>query len=282
MLAVLRIVVRTIAILVVPAVSLPAFSQPRPKTLPDAVERRATITGGGSNSGKCTIDVNVDDQVEVEIADVKANLRTLTGQPATWIRFECTTPLPHNMGDFELRAISGRGKVTLVQDPRPNSGRAIVRIEDPRVGREDYTFELLWRGGTSFHGLAPPDPREYGHTDRERAERDIDGGIEMNFAGRGDGFFHRHNGNDRLTDLDLSIRGHDVRITLKTAAGASLYFTGQVVQKSGNRITAQVSGDLAAGTMYIESDRTKRVRSISMSEASNGLGRNLFDLRWHN
>jgi hypothetical protein len=277
------------AVLIAILVTLPAitslFAQQRPKTTVEAVERRAILTGGGSNSGKCTIEVSVDDQVEVEVADIKANLRTLTGQPATWIRFECTTPLPHNMGDFELRPISGRGKVTLVQDPRPNSGRAIVRIEDPRIGRDDYTFELLWRGATSFDGLASPDPREYGHTDRQRAaERDISGGMELNFAGRGDGFFRRHNGNDRLTDLDLSIRGHDVRITLKTAAGASIYFTGQVVEveKAGNRITAQVSSDLAAGTMYIESDRQKKVRSLSMSQANNGLGRNLFDLRWHN
>lgn len=260
----------------------PLFAQLRPKGTLDVVERRATIAGGGGNSGKCTIQVNVDDQAEVEIADTRGVLRTLAGQPCTWVRFECTAPLPHNMGDFELKSIAGRGRVTLVQDPRANSGRSIVRIEDPKVGREEYTFDLLWRGATSFSGMAQPDPREYGHSDRERAERDIDGGIEVNFAGRGDGYFRTRNGNNHLTDVDLSIRGSDVRVTLKTTAGASIYFTGRVSQKLGNRITAEVSGEAATGTMYIDSDRQGKVRSLSMSAAGSGMGRNLFDLRWHN
>ena len=270
------------AVFIAIVVTLPAFAQQRPKLTPEVVERRATIVGGGSSSGKCTIEVNVDDQAEVEVADNRGTLRTLGGQPSTWVRFECTAPMPRNMEDFEFKGIDGRGRVTLVQDPRANQGRAMVRIEDPKGGRETYTFDLLWRGATSYSGMASPDPREYGRSDRDRADRDIGGGMELNFAGRGDGYFRTRNGNDRVSDLDLSIRGSDVRITLKTPAGASFYFTGKVAQKLNTRITAEMSSDLASGTMYIDTDRQGRVRRLSMSAPGSGLGRNRFDLRWHN
>ncbi|MEO8130106.1 MAG: hypothetical protein ABJF23_09870 [Bryobacteraceae bacterium] len=107
---------------------------------------RASITGGGDH-GKCTIEVNVDDTAEVEIYGTEGRLRTFSGSPATWRRFQCNEPMPRNPGDFRFRGIDGRGRVELVRDPRDNGGRAIVRIQDSKGGREGYTFDLEWRGG---------------------------------------------------------------------------------------------------------------------------------------
>src|SRR5437660_63695 len=39
--------------------------------------------------GKCTIEVNVDDVAEVEVAGDRARIRTLAGQPSQFRRFEC-------------------------------------------------------------------------------------------------------------------------------------------------------------------------------------------------
>lgn len=109
---------------------------------------RASIRGGGNGDrGKCTIEVDVDDVAEVYINGDFGRLRTLSGQPAVWRRFECNAPLPANVGDFRFSGVDGRGRQTLVRDPRQNRGVAVIRIEDPKSGREGYTFDIEWSGG---------------------------------------------------------------------------------------------------------------------------------------
>jgi hypothetical protein len=108
--------------------------------------RTATITGGGGDRGKCTIEVEVDGAADVEVSGTTGRIRNLSGQRATWRRLECSDPLPRNMSDFRFRGIDGRGNVQLVRDPRQNRGIAVVRIEDPKGGREGYTFDLEWSG----------------------------------------------------------------------------------------------------------------------------------------
>jgi hypothetical protein len=104
------------------------------------------MRGGGGDRGKCTLEVVVDGVAEVEIRGDTANLRTLSGQPAQWRRFECNGPIPNNPGDFRFSGVDGRGRQTLVRDPR-NGGVAVVRIEDPQGGSEGYTFDIEWSGG---------------------------------------------------------------------------------------------------------------------------------------
>ena len=113
---------------------------------------RANITGGGGDSGKCTIEVEVDDTAEVEVYGAEGRIRTLSGGPSIWRRFQCTSPLPRNPVDFRFRGIDGRGRVELIRDPRNGGGRAVIRIEDPKGGREGYTFDLEWRGGGGYPG----------------------------------------------------------------------------------------------------------------------------------
>jgi hypothetical protein len=111
--------------------------------------RRATIRGGGGDSGKCTIEVRVDQSADIEINGDMGRLHTLSGQPASWTRFECSSPIPRNPSDFRFRGIDGRGQVNLVRDPRSNRGTAVVHVEDSKGGSEGYTFDLEWQGGTS-------------------------------------------------------------------------------------------------------------------------------------
>lgn len=133
------------------------------------VSRRATIRGGGGEWGKCTIEVEVDNVAEVAVSGDDGRIRTLAGQPSTWRRFECTSPLPARPADFRFRGIDGRGRVNLVQDPRGNRGIAVVRIEDDKGGREGYTFDLEWRGGDYGPGGG------FGRDDRRRdRDRDYD------------------------------------------------------------------------------------------------------------
>src|SRR3982074_944430 len=77
-------------------------------------ERRATIVGGGGGRGKCTVEVVVDGAAEIEIRGDRGVIRNLSGQPAQWRRFECTSPLPPNPADFRFAGVDGRGHQELV------------------------------------------------------------------------------------------------------------------------------------------------------------------------
>jgi hypothetical protein len=123
----------------------------------DVVEtRRANMTGSRGDQGKCTIEVRVDVTAEVEIFGDTGRLRTLAGQPAQWVRLECTDRMPPNPADFRFHGIDGRGNQQLVADPRSNRGVAVVRIDDPKSGSEGYTFDLEWSG--TGGGYRPPYP----------------------------------------------------------------------------------------------------------------------------
>ena len=124
----------------------------------NTMSRRATMVGGGNGGGKCTLEVNVDGSAEVEVWGDTADLRTISGQTASWRRFQCTAPMPHSPADFRFVGVDGRGRIGLTRDSRSNRGRAVVRIDDPKGGREGYTFDLQWRGSTG-PGWAPgPSP----------------------------------------------------------------------------------------------------------------------------
>src|SRR3954453_22265581 len=114
---------RTYLLLVTAAamIGLPAFGQ--------MSTRRASITGGGGDTGKCTVEVRVDGAVEVEITGDMGRIRTLYGQPASWNRFDCSSPLPRNPVDFRFRGVDGRGNVQLIRDPSSRGATAVVRVE---------------------------------------------------------------------------------------------------------------------------------------------------------
>lgn len=113
---------------------------------------RAIMKGRpNGDRGKCTIEVNVDDVAEVEVSGDRGRMRTLAGQPSQWRRFECNSIMPLRPNDFRFTGIDGRGRMTLVRDPR-NGGPAVIRIEDPKGGYEGYTFDLEWRGGSDDYG----------------------------------------------------------------------------------------------------------------------------------
>ena len=120
---------------------------------------RANIQGQNfGDRGKCTIEVNVDDVAEVEVSGDTYRVRTIAGQLAYAKRFVCSGVMPRNMKDFQFKGIDGRGRMYLLRDPRQNRGVAVIRIEDPKGGREGYTFDLMWSGGADYARPGGPYP----------------------------------------------------------------------------------------------------------------------------
>lgn len=109
--------------------------------------QRANITGGDPDRGRCFMEIVVDGAAEIQIRGDDAAINNLNGRPPEVRRFECTRPLPPEAADFRFRGIDGRGRQTLVRDPRDGGG-AVVRIEDPQGGSDRYRFEITWRGGS--------------------------------------------------------------------------------------------------------------------------------------
>ena len=143
---------------------------------------RANIRGNGnSDGGKCTVEVQVDGAAEVEFSGDTGYLRTLAGAPAQWTRIDCSSPMPANMNDFRFSGVDGRGRQSLVADPRRNRGVAVVRIEDPKNGTEGYTFDLEWSGSRGGYNTGNGGGGRYPDRDRDRG-RDRDG-----YSGGGNG-----------------------------------------------------------------------------------------------
>jgi hypothetical protein len=151
--------------------------------------RRASIVGSQGDEGKCTIEVRVDIAAEIEVNGDMGRIRTLSGQPANWVRFECSGPIPRNPSDFRFKGIDGRGNVQLIRDPMSTRGTAVVRIEDPKGGSEGYTFDLLWRGGSDYNSGNDRFPNR---RDNDRYDRD-------DRPGRRLGQVNRNNRNDIIT-----------------------------------------------------------------------------------
>jgi hypothetical protein len=135
-----------------------------------ALTRRAEISGNyNGRNGKCTIEVDVDGAAEVDVTGDMGRIRTISGQTAVWRRFLCNAPVPRNPTDFRFRGIDGRGDVRLIRDPRNAGGRAVVHIQDPKSGREGYTFDLEWSGGDNSgynSGIDPFSNRNDPYTNR--------------------------------------------------------------------------------------------------------------------
>lgn len=233
---------------------------------------RANIRGGGGD-GKCTFEVVVDGAAEVQIRGDQGSLRTISGEPARWVRLDCNQPLPSNPSDFRFQGIDGRGRQDLVRDPRNNRGTAVVRIEDPQGGSEGYTGDIMWRGGNGGGNWGPGPGGGGGWTGQN--------GGTFNFRGDGNGFFVQRNGqNMRVRDVSVNLARNGAINLAFQAQGfrGQLTFAGRATRFSGDSVDATLSGGpgmRANATIYL--DRGGSVDRIDM----NGRGRDGdFRLNW--
>ncbi|MCX7605313.1 MAG: hypothetical protein N2036_14655 [Bryobacteraceae bacterium] len=257
---------------------------------------RAAIRGGGGDRGKCTAEVEVDGVAEVGIRGDTGEIRTVSGQPATWRRLECTGPLPANPSDFRFRGIDGRGRQELVGDPRTNRGLAIVRIEDPQGGREGYTFDLEWRGGSAWPagsgsgwgtgsggwGTAPGSGWGSGSgTGWGGGGWGSGWGDTFSYRGSGSGMFSPEAGAGydlRGVFLTMDRRSGDVQMRFDSRLGADvLQLRGRIERISGDVVEARLyegvnRGDAAQvdARARIQMRDANRVRAIQIDGMARG------------
>jgi len=128
-----------------------AFAQPTLK--------QATITGDAdSPGGKCILEVILNGSAEIDVLGPTASLRSLTGEPLGWRRFECTGILPPNPDGFQIHLTSGRGRLDVVRHPLiDGGGPAGFRVKSSLAFPEVFVLEITWTGtfDSTFHSLRP-------------------------------------------------------------------------------------------------------------------------------
>ena len=170
-------------------------------------QQNAIIRGGGDpRQGACTIQVLVDGVADVEIRGASAFLRNEGGGSPQWRRFECTGVLPPNPANFRFQPTNGRGRQSLVRDPR-QGGVAVIRIEDPQGGAGEYRFDIAWSGGEDNRS---GDFRRDGDRDRYR-DGDRDRGRDGDRDRGRDGVRDRDPDGDRWHEDRRNFRGDEWR-----------------------------------------------------------------------
>jgi len=88
----------------------------------------------------------VDDYVELNIQGNRVRSREREGSQTLNEQVSFSNPLPRADVSVSVRKRSGRGRVSVVQQPNPsNNYTAIVKIDDEKGGADDYEIEMEWR-----------------------------------------------------------------------------------------------------------------------------------------
>jgi|SRR5689334_1438755 len=112
-----------------------------------------------AREGRCDVRMWVDHLAELRIRGDVISVRTVEGARSYDEGSQCSQPLPYNsIRDFQIRQVSGRNRVDLVQQPsRMNNYSAVLSISDTQGGGDHYAFEITW----SAEGNRPDAPAPF-------------------------------------------------------------------------------------------------------------------------
>ena len=257
-------------------------------------DRRTAEIRGGGGDGKCTIEVVVDDTAEVEILGRNAMIRTISGSPASFRRFECNQEMPARPNNFRFKGIDGRGRQDMVR-AAGDGGAGIIRIQDTKGGSEGYTFDIFWSGGSGGSGggfggggFGSGSGGGFGNNRPGWGNNNGNGwgdgsgwgsNGDINFSGRGNGDYRDRNGRSgRLYDPTVNItRSGSVTVTFESDQG-QLRLTGRVDRRERGRVYANVSGGDLRGIIEMDVQSSNSVRRIHLRDE----GRRGYELNWSN
>jgi hypothetical protein len=101
---------------------------------------------GGGTAGALRWAARVDGKVRVSFRDNQAFAQRLSGQAISGEQVQFSTPLPRRAVNADVRKISGRDDVSIVQQPSPNNNYTLViEINDTSGGADLYDLEIRWQ-----------------------------------------------------------------------------------------------------------------------------------------
>jgi len=212
-------------------------------------------------------------------------------------RLDVRDDLPRIGGQLDVRRVDGRGEVVVLQQPSPrNDYTAMLRIRDPRSGRDDYRLVVSWLpvGG----GWDPRDDRRRDDDwdrDRRRDDRDDRRGRDDDRGrgrdddwgdrGRGRGSFGQLSWSGDVDDVvDIHIQGR--RVEYVTRSGKRLRNERLNLRGDGlPRRPVQLALDVSRGrgsvlVLQQPNARNGYTAVIRVVDKRSGYGDYDFDLRW--
>lgn len=144
-----------------------------------------------AREGRCQIRVWVDNRVEVRMRGDTIFVRTLEGSKGRDEGSSCSQPVPYNsVRGFEIHQTAGRNKAALAQEPsRMNNYTAMIAIDDPQGGGDEYAFEVTWQTDADVATAPAPffdDVRACQDTVRARFQTQNGRGSYIDFNGFAD------------------------------------------------------------------------------------------------
>ena len=237
--------------------------------------------------GQCDIRLQVDNEVEVAVRGDSVFIKTIAGRDAFDDgNSECNMPLPDRpVADFNFEVRDKRGDIRLLAEPsRRNNWAAVVAIRDNSGGQGRYHFRLTWDmrdPGPTGGGFGRPDFSRPGYGENRPGGTGFVWNNAINFRGNGRGNASLGNGFDqRLGDVNVDIdRGGRVMVVFRAEGGRELSFTGQLVNRDGGRLRADVMSQdrRMRGPMYISVGDRDNVNAITFE---GGDGRDRMRLNW--
>jgi len=140
-----------------------------------------------TREGRCDIRVWVDNRAEVRMRGDTIFVRTMEGSKGRDEGSSCSQPIPYNgVSGFQIQQTAGRNRVSLAQEPsRANNYTAMIAIDDPQGGGDNYAFEVTWQAESNVAAAPAPffdDVRACQDTVRARFQSQNGRGSYIDFA----------------------------------------------------------------------------------------------------
>ena len=102
---------------------------------------------GGSTTGSATWSGRVDKTANIIISGNTIRAVDISNSGVTTTQQYVNGSLPRRPATVTVRKRDGRGTVRILEQPNSrNNYQAVIRIEDPRGGSDNYRIEVTWQG----------------------------------------------------------------------------------------------------------------------------------------
>ena len=104
----------------------------------------------GTTTGSLTWNGRIDGRTNLIIRGSSVRAQAVTGRnlgngTSNWVGV-----LPRRQANVVVRTLDGRGRVLVTQQPsRANNFTAIVTVDDPKRGSDNYRFQITWRASNA-------------------------------------------------------------------------------------------------------------------------------------
>jgi hypothetical protein len=161
----------------------------------------------------------VDREVQITMRGSDIWTRKVGNSESNRTRARVVSQLPRRDGQLVVQTLNGRGEVDVIQQPSSQNGyTAIVRIQDPRGGSDNYQIAGYWE--SYANGDVRGNGRGRGRDNdvyRGRDGRDTRDNGQNGQIGRGNQSLMHWSGN---VDGELEIRIQNGRVDYRTLSGA--------------------------------------------------------------